>query len=117
MMIKKYILKFNQSNPESVYSFDAIGAGDKWVETRAATDKYTKIKAGDELVFSCGNKKIEKKVLRGTIFKDIASMLKRYKVTDIMPNKKTQDDLEAAYFSYPDYREKIEKFGLIALEI
>ena len=116
-MSKKHVLKFNQANPESVYSFDAIKSGEKWVETRAATEKYTKIKEGDILVFECGDKKLEKEVLHVEIFKNIHAMLKKYKVTDIMPNKKTKEDLESAYYSYPDYKEKIEKFGLIAFEI
>ncbi|MBI3633741.1 MAG: hypothetical protein HY226_05640 [Candidatus Vogelbacteria bacterium] len=116
-MPKKYLLKFNQANSESVYSFDAIRSGEKWVETRAATPKYISIKVGDILVFECGDKKLERKVLQVAVFKNISILLKKYKVTDIMPNKKTKADLEAAYFSYPDYKEKIEKFGLIAFEI
>ena len=52
-----------------------------------------------------------------TLFKDIKSLLTKYKITDIMPNKSRAEELENAYYSYPGYKEKIEEFGLVAFEI
>ena len=87
------------------------------VETRAATTKYQNIKAGDTLILVCGRDKFEKQIKKATKFKSITSMLKKYKIRDIMPELATNQELEMAYYSYPGYREKIKKYGLIALEL
>jgi|SRR3989338_7112100 len=113
-MSKKYTLRFRAVNKDI---FDAIKSGKKTVETRAATVKYRNIKAGDSLVLICGTQRFEKKIKKATIFKSIPAMLKKYKVKQIMPSLSTQQELEAAYYSYPGYKEKIKKFGLIALEL
>jgi ASC-1-like (ASCH) protein len=55
--MKKYILKIAETGR---YIFDAIKKGKKKVETRAGTEKYQKIVAGDILVFSCGKDSFEK---------------------------------------------------------
>ena len=44
-------------------------------------------------------------------------MLRVYKIKDIMPGLGTKKELEQAYYSYPGYKEKIEKFGLIAMQV
>lgn len=116
-MTKKYILRFNSRNSESVYSFKVLCDGSKKIETRAATKKYRKIAVGDILVFVCGKQKLEKKVKRIKVFKSIAALLKVYRVKDIMPDRSSRKELEKAYFSYTGYREKIKKFGLIAFNI
>lgn len=111
---KKYILRFREVNRDI---FDAIKNGKKKVETRAATQRYTKMKPGDIVVLMCGKNKFEKVIKQARIFKTIGAMLKKYKVKDIMPNLLSAKELEAAYYSYPNYCEKIKKFGLIALEL
>ncbi len=117
MKNKKYILRFNQTNPDSIFSFKALKNGTKKVETRSPRTRYKNITVGDELVFVGGKNKFKKKVKKTTIFKNINDMLKVYKVKDIMPNKNSQKELEDAYYSYPNYKEKIKQFGLIALEM
>lgn len=116
-MIKKYILRFNQSNPDSVFSFNVLRNGSKKIETRAASERYKKLRVGDELVFVCGKNKFQRKIKKITFFKSIAGMLKVYRVKDIMPDRNTKKDLEKAYHSYPSYKGKIKKHGLIALEL
>ena len=116
-MSREYILKFNESNIDSLYSFNALKKGYKWVETRAATPKYREVQIGEILVFICGKERLEKTVRNTSIFKDIKSLLTTYKITDIMPNKTRAEELEDAYYSYPGYKEKIEEFGLVAFEI
>lgn len=98
-------------------SFKAIKTGQKTVETRAASKKYQNIKAGDILVLTCGEKKLLKTVKRAQVFKSIPALFKKYKVSAIMPWIKTVKQATEAYYSYPDYKEKIKKFGLIALEL
>ncbi|MDO8669083.1 MAG: hypothetical protein Q7K65_02200 [Candidatus Buchananbacteria bacterium] len=111
---KKYILRFRAVNQDI---FNAIKNGKKKVETRAATARYNKIKVGDVIILVCGKNKFKKTVKRARIFKTIRSMLEKYKVKDIMPNLLSAKELERAYYGYPNYRQKIKKFGLIALEL
>lgn len=114
---KKYIFRFNQSNADSVYSFEALRRGAKRIETRAATEKYRRIHAGDILVFVCGKKKFERKVSKASVFKSISAMLRKYRVKDIMPDRFSQKELENAYYSYTGYQDKIQQCGLVAFEI
>lgn len=114
MEAKKYLLRFRATNQDI---FEAIKSGKKKVETRAATARYNKIRVGDAVVLMCGKNKFEKTIKRAIIFKTINLMLCKYKVKDIMPNLSSAKELERAYFSYPNYRKKIKKFGLIALEL
>jgi ASC-1-like (ASCH) protein len=111
---KTYILRFRAVNRDI---FEAIRSGKKKIETRAATVKYKNIKKGDVLVFVCGNKRFSRIIKEVKFFKSVGSMLKVFKVQDIMPNLDSKADLERAYFSYPGYKEKIKKFGLIAFKI
>lgn len=110
----RYTLRFRAINRDT---FHAIRAGMKKVETRAATVKYAGIKTGDIITFSCGKDKFQRRVKRATKFKTIAAMLKTYNVRDINPNYSTAKELRAKYNTFPGYREKIKKFGLIALEL
>ena len=111
---KTYTLKFKTANQDV---FKAIRMGSKKIETRAATVKYRDIKSGDILIFVCGRRKFERKVKDARIFKTINAMLRVHKVKDIMPSLNSKADLEKAYFSYPKYKEKIKKFGLMAFRI
>lgn len=97
--------------------FEFIKNGRKKVETRAATEKYRKIKKGDSLVFICGKDKLEKRVKGAKIFKNITMIIKKYKIKEIAPHIKTKKGLEEMYYSFPDYRQKIKEFGLIAFEL
>lgn len=110
---KTYILRFRQSDKDI---FEDILGGRKIVETRAATSRFKNIKAGDVLVFVCGKERFEKKVKKSVIFKNISAMLEKYKIKDIMPRLSTREELEKAYYGFSGYKEKIKKFGLIALE-
>ncbi len=111
---QKYVLRFRAVNRDI---FEAIKGGKKKVETRAATARYSKIKAGDLVVLMCGKNKFEKTVKRAGIFKTVSSMLGKYKVKDIMPNLSSAEELQQTYYGYPNYREKIRKFGLVVLEL
>lgn len=112
--MKKITLKFRARDGRD---FQEIVDGLKWVETRAATERYREIMKGDILRFTCGKKVLEKKVKTAHIFKSISAMLKKYKITDIMPSISSLKEMRAAYDSYPGYKEKIKKHGLIAFEI
>ena len=113
-MRKKYVLRFRAVNRDI---FEAIKRGTKPVETRAATKRYRNIKAGDTLIFRCGKNTFKRQVKRVKIFKTIDAMLKKYKVKDINPALATVNELKASYYSFPKYREKIRKYGLITFEL
>lgn len=110
----KYTLRFRAINKDT---FLNIKSGRKTIETRAASEKYRDIKAGDVLVLSCGKEKFEKTVKRSKIYKTIGSLAKAHPLKKIMPEISSEKELRDAYYSYPNYKEKINKFGLIALEL
>lgn len=112
--MKRYTLRFRAVNKDI---FLDIKSGKKTVETRAATEKYKNIKDGDMVVLVCGKERFEKKIRKAKIFKSIASLVKNYSLKSIMPNISSAKELEQAYYSYPNYGEKIKKYGLIALEL
>ncbi len=96
-------------------NFNLIKNGVKTVETRAATEKYKNIKAGDVLRIVCGGAVIVKRVKRVRHFRSIASMLRAIPYRKIFPLLKSTSGAEKIYFGYSSYREKIKKFGLVAL--
>lgn len=112
--MKNWTLRFRVVDKDN---FNEIREGLKWVETRAATDKYKNIQEGDTLTFVCGKDKIIKKVERVNIFKSIPAMLRKYKRTDVMPSTRSLIEMKRIYYSYPGYKEKIKKYGLVSFEI
>jgi len=59
--------------------FESIRKGRKKVETRTASPKFIKIKAGDNLKLICGNDSFNKSVKNAKIFKTISVVLKNIK--------------------------------------
>jgi ASC-1-like (ASCH) protein len=96
--------------------FDAICDGSKKVETRAATVKYKKLEEGTKVSFSCAGEVVEKEIKRITHFDSIDALLKKYKPEDINPKLKTKEEIIDMYHSFPGYKEKIEKEGIVAIE-
>ena len=108
------VLTFNKNNKNI---FDAIKHGKKKVETRAATEKYQKIKEGDIVTFSCEGDTFDKKVSQVYHVTSIDLLLVMYKPEDINPGLTTKEETIEMYHSFPDYKEKIEAFGLIVIEL
>jgi ASC-1-like (ASCH) protein len=44
-------------------------------------------------------------------------MLKKIPFKKIMPDLKSVTEVKKAYYSYPNYKEKIQKFGILAFEL
>ena len=59
MANKTLILRFRSHDRKN---FLEIKRGDKWVETRAAIERYAQIKKGDKLIFVCGKERFSKVV-------------------------------------------------------
>jgi len=108
------ILRFREINRDI---FEAIKSGKKKVETRAATEKYRNIKAGDTVKLICGKDIFEMNVKKATIFKSIAAILKKYRPEIINPKTHTVKEARDMWYSFPEYKNKIRKYGLIALEL
>ncbi|HUZ92459.1 MAG TPA: ASCH domain-containing protein [Candidatus Paceibacterota bacterium] len=113
-MPKIWTLRFRASDRND---FDNIKNGIKSVETRAATERYRAIKKGDLLRIVCGNARIEKKVKRVRRFASIEAMLRAIPRITIMPETVSVAEMRKAYYGYPGYKEKIKKFGIIAMEV
>lgn len=111
---KTYILRFRAVNRDI---FEAIRSGKKKIETRAGSPKYSDIQAGNILVFVCGKNRFEKKIKNVRKFKSVKALHKVYKPQEINPKTKTIEESEKVYYSFPGYKEKIKKYGLIALEL
>lgn len=105
------IVKFRTINHDI---FAAIKDGSKSVETRAATAKYQGVKIGDTLILICGREKIKKEVKSVEFFKTIDALLKKYKPQTINPKLHSIKEAKEMWFSFPGYKEKIKKFGLVA---
>lgn len=97
--------------------FDAIADGSKKVETRANTVKYKNIKVGDNIIFSCGTKTIQKTVSKVSIFPTLDALLKKYKPNEINPRLSSKEEIVKMYNSFPGYTEKIKSSGIIAFDL
>jgi ASC-1-like (ASCH) protein len=110
----KHTLRFRAVNRDI---FDAIKNGKKKIETRAATERYRKIRIGDTIILVCGKNKINKRVRGKRVFKSFPSLMKKYRPDQINPAIKTEEELLKTYYSFPKYKEKIKRFGIIALSL
>ncbi|MBU6500734.1 MAG: hypothetical protein KGJ89_03285 [Patescibacteria group bacterium] len=111
--IREIVLRFRAKD----IGFKRIKSGLKTVETRAATKKYRDFKAGDKLIFVCGNERFGRKITKVQHFGGIAAMLKKVPYKKINPLFISLAAAKKIYYGYPGYKEKIKKFGIIALYI
>lgn len=109
--MKTWILRFRARDRDN---FNEIKRGLKTIETRAATPRYTKIRAGDRLVFVCGKARLTKKVKRAKRFRTIGEMLRAINYKKIMPSVQSVEEVRKVYYGYHGYKEKIKKFGVVA---
>ena len=114
MLNHTHYLKFRAVNRDT---FEAVKNGAKKVETRAAIKKFRDIKLGDKVKLICGKDKFEKEVKKSQIYRTITAMLRKYKPSEINPKCSTGKELREMYYSFPGYRQKIKKYGLIAVEL
>lgn len=112
--MKTWTLKFRQVDSDN---FEELRSGIKSVETRAASPRYQTIAVGDTLTFVCGKKKFSKTITKKTHYKSLDAMFKKISFKKIMPNLKSAKEAEKVYYSYPDYKEKIKEFGILAFEL
>ena len=113
-MSKEIILRFRKTDKKN---FLELKNGSKTIETRAASPMYQNIEAGDILRITCGNDVQRKKVMNVRHFRSVDSMLKKISFKKIMPSLSSAAEVKKAYFSYPNYREKLVKYGILVLEL
>lgn len=94
--------------------FQALCDGSKPIETRAATEKYRGIKAGDKLVVVCGVDTVEKTVKEVRHFESIDTMLGNVPMQAVCPGAGSIEDVYKMYYSFPGYKDKIAQHGLMA---
>ncbi|MBI2632779.1 MAG: hypothetical protein HYW78_00090 [Parcubacteria group bacterium] len=111
---KKIVLRMRAKNRDI---FEAVKNGTKKVETRAATKKFISVKAGDSIVVRCGKDRFEKKVKRVQHFFSLDALFKKYRPHKITPWISSEKKQRALYYSFPGYREKIKRYGIIAMEL
>ena len=111
---KKILLRFRVVDRDI---FEAIRRGQKKVETRAITIRYQGIQVGDEVTLVCGNKKIKRLVYKTEMFKSIDALLKKHKPQSINPKIKTSQEAREMWYSFPGYKDKIKKHGLVAIHL
>lgn len=112
--MKTWTLRFRAVDKNN---FEDVRSGLKSVETRAASVKYQPIQKGDTLTFVCGKDRFSKTITKKMHFKSIDAMFKKIPFKKIMPDLDSEEESITRYYSYPNYREKIEKFGILAFEL
>ena len=98
--MRKWTLRFRLRDKSN---FEEVRGGSKSIETRAATPRYREIKTGDVVVFVCGDKRFEKKVIKVKMFRSIPAMLKVIDFKRIMPSIKSTSEMQQVYHSYPNF--------------
>lgn len=113
-MNKNHTLRFRVVDK---INFDHINSKLKTIETRAGSEQYKKVAAGDTLTIICGKERVIKTVSKVHYFKTIGALLKAMPMRKIMPDMKTESDARKRWNSYPGYKERIKKFGIVAWEL
>ncbi|SRR6266550_2693160 len=112
--MKKITLRFREVDRDK---FDDVKNGLKTVETRAATSRYKDIQAGDLLIVVCGKDRIEKTVVASKHFDSVEAMLKECNLKQILPSANSVEDAYKMYYSFPGYKEKLDRYGVMAFEL
>lgn len=97
--------------------FEAIKAGYKKVETRAGGPQHPAITPGDIIEFHCGKETVTKHVKDIQIYRSVKELLSDYRPDQIIPAARSGTEVQAAYWEFPGYQERIEKYGLVAISL
>lgn len=112
--MKTHIIKFRAVDK---VNFDTIVDGRKTVETRAATVRYQNYAAGDILLIKCGADEVQKPIKKIATFPGIEALVSEVGLKNVMPLCNSPEEAEKIWYSFPGYKEKIQKHGLIAFYI
>jgi len=98
-------------------TFELIKTHKKKIETRAGNPEYIKIKDGDTIEFSCQNQTLLKQAKRVLHYKTLDELFDNFKPKEINPTLSSYKELKDKYASFPDYEERIKKYGILVLEL
>jgi len=97
---------------EPYYSF--LLKGEKTIEGRLNKDKFTSLDIND--ILEINPEKIKFKIIRKNIYPDFKTMLKKEKIKNILPDKKTITESLRVYYKY--YSKEEEKhLGVVIFEL
>jgi ASC-1-like (ASCH) protein len=108
--MKTHVVRFRKVDMNNL---EEVRDGLKLIETRAATPKYMAFEVGDQLEFKCASEKVSKKIVKKYHWRDVDSMVGEILFKKIMPSVSSVDEMKKVYSSYPEYDEKIARFGLV----
>lgn len=104
-------------NEKDRVRFDEIKAGNKTIETRAASERYAAIAQGDTVTFTCGNDQLTKRVAAVHHWPTVEAMLTEMPLSIIAPDLHTVEELKDRYATYPGYFERIAQGGLFGFAL
>lgn len=104
-------------HPEDYHNFEYIRSGEKQIETRAGSEEYNKMTAGDTIVFACGEDEIIKTIKEIKHFDSVEDLLHSIPYTEIMPWVNSVEEAKKTWMSYPNYPDRISKFGILVIYI
>lgn len=113
--------------PEALDLFEALKDGRKIIETRANSTKYWSLNIDQEIWFkSLATREIlQKKIIKNPRFyqyfgdarRTIAHAYKKEDFQKIMPGVRSLEEVIKNYFAFPDYEQKVARFGLVVFEV
>jgi ASC-1-like (ASCH) protein len=112
--MSEFILKFREVNRDI---FNMLVDGSKSIETRAATPKYRNLKDGDYIIAKCGDDTCKKRIKKATHFDSIDQMLEVYDLKHISPSVRSKEEAIKVWHSFPSYKEKLSRYGIMAFEL
>jgi ASC-1-like (ASCH) protein len=97
--------------------FNLIKSGDKSVELRVFDGERADYKLGDTLVFKCKNKEIQS-IISGLIYyQSFEEALSEENYLRAIPDAASLEDALSVYHSYPNFKERAAKYGVVAIRL
>jgi ASC-1-like (ASCH) protein len=103
--------------------FNRIKTGEKTIEVRSLDDPsspkafYNNLKVGNKLAIFCGEEELVKTVIRVSKYRSVDDLFKTEDVENIFGKDVSEEEAKAQLLKFPGYKERIEKFGLVAFEL
>lgn len=99
--------------------FERIRSGEKTIDTRSSNPNSPKksIAVGDILLFKCDGKSVEKKVKEIRKYSEFEEYLEKEDLENILGKGTTKEDARKIHYSFPSYKERLEKYGIVAFDL
>jgi ASC-1-like (ASCH) protein len=97
--------------------FEALKSGHKSTETRAGGPKYRGMIEGDLAVITCGQEKLERRIVNLRHFETLEELFQAVPYAQIFPWATSLEEAKGFYDAYPGYTERIRDHGVVAFEL